>query len=483
MNTQIRAIRIKKKVTIAFLCSLLLSLFFGFFLSHSLYAQTSSDPCFSTLVEADKLYADGDRTAAENLYRQCKQPLAQQNLATYFPEPVTDATQLSPGGQVHWRNVQARMEKDRERQVFVSLDLLIKESPDFIPAYTTFAEAMQRYDRSDEALESLEQAATLFPYSADVARARADALRNAGKPLEASMASRLFAIINEDSPEREAFVAMADDDLGRFKSDLRTEYISTGVVGIIGNVFLGGGSTLDNVLGSASLATMLFEGEETTGNRMAAATIEEAQGSNRLIDDPVVLEYVSTIGQDIAKQMGRDEFDYEFYVIADDSLNAFALPGGKVFINTGSILAAKSEADLSGLIAHEVAHAVLSHGYQRLATNGLLSVVNQALPLGNLAGMASLGFSRENEKQADILGTRAVAGYGYAADGLRDFFVTLNDRAGASQPEYLSTHPAPSSRISYLEALIQQNGYNRYSFEGVEEHARIQQRIIDLLGA
>ena len=446
-------------------------------------SQSSSVPCFATLAEADKLYADGDRIAAEQLYRQCKQPIADQNLTTYFPEPVTDLSQLRPAGQVYWREVQGGLENDQENRIFVSLDLLIQEYPEFVPAYGAMAEALQRYGRETEALDALEKAATLFPHDADIAQARAVALRNAGQPLEASMANRLFAIVNPNTPRREEFIAMADEDLSTFKSDLKSEYLSTGIAGAIGGVIFGGGNTVDNIMNSVSLATMLFEGEDTTGTRLAAATVEQAQGQNALIDDPVVLEYIDTIGQDIAAQMGRDEFDYEFRVIADDSLNAFALPGGKVFINTGAILAAKSEADLAGLIGHEVAHAVLSHGYQRLATNGLINAVNQAIPLGNLAGMASLDFSRENEKQADILGTRAVAGYGYAADGLRDFFVTLNDRVGASQPEYLSTHPAPSSRISYLEALIQQNGYNRYSFEGVEEHARIQQRIIDLLGA
>lgn len=443
-------------------------------------AQTSQIPCFDTLSEADKLYGEDDRTAAENLYRQCKQPFTQQAITTYFPEPITDPEQLSPAGKVYWREVQQRLERNQTDRVFVPLNLLIEKHPAFVPAYEAIAKAFQSSERESEALDALEQAAVLFPNNAKIAEARATALRNAGKPLEASMASRLFAIVNPDSPERDRFVAMADDNLAAFKSDLRTEYISTGIAGIVGNVLLGGGNALDNIMSSAALASMLFEGEESTGTRLAAVEITQAQEANKLIDDPVVLEYVNTIGQDIAKQMGRDEFEYEFHVIDDESLNASALPGGKVFINTGAILAAKSEADLAGLIAHEVAHAVLSHGYQRLATDGLLSVAQQALPIGNLAGYASLGFSRENERQADILGTRAVVGYGYAADGLYDFFVTLNEQTGESPPEYLSTHPATPNRISYLEALIQQNGYNRYSYEGVEAHARIQARIRDL---
>lgn len=447
----------------------------------SAVAQSAQSSCFSTLVDADKLYGQGDRTTAEQLYRQCKQPFAQQDLTTYFPEAVTDPEQLRPAGQIYWREVQQGLERNQEKRVFVSLNLLVEEFPEFSPAYGALAEALQRYDRESEAIEALEQAATLFPHSADIAEARAVALRNAGQPLEASMATRLFAIVNPNSPKRESFIAMADENIAVFKSDLKSQYLSAGIFGAVANIFLGDGSAINNAVDSAVFASLLFKGEDATGSQMAAATLRSAASENALIDDPVISEYVDTIGQDIAAQMGRDEFDYEFHVIKNDSINAFALPGGKVFINTGAILAAQSEADLAGLIGHEVAHAVLSHGYQRLATDGLLSMVERAVPLGNLIRLASLDSNRDREKQADILGTRAVAGYGYAADGLRDFFVTLNEQSGSSQPEYLSTHPATANRINYLEALIQQNGYNRYAFEGVEEHARIQQRLRELL--
>lgn len=459
-----------------------LSLLLPFVFVHTSSAQLSNSACFATFSEADQLYAEGDRTAAEQLYRQCKQPFAQQNLTTFFPNPITDPEQLSAGGRVYWREAQEGLERDQESRVSVALDNLIGQHPDFVPAYSVLAEALQRYERESEALETLEQAATLFPYNADIARARAVALRNAGQPLEASMAARLFAMINPDHPERSDFIAMADGDLDTFKADIRSQYITTGALGIVGNIFLGGGSTLSNALDSAAFASLLLEGEDATGTRLAAAEIESAQANNTLIEDPVILEYVDTIGQDIAAQMGRDEFNYEFNVLVDNSLNAFVLPGGKVFINTGAILAANSEAELAGLIGHEVAHAVLSHGYEQLATNGLASVVSQALPLGNLINLASTGASRDNERQADIVGTRAIAGFGYAADGLRNLFVTLHNVSGSSrQPEYLSTHPASPTRVGYLEALIQQNGYNRYAYEGVEQHARIQQRIRELL--
>ena len=329
---------------------------FSTVLSISASAQTSQSPCFSTLAEADRLYGQGDRAGAEQLYRQCKQPFAQQDLATYFPTAISDPEQLRPAGRVYWREVQKRLERGQADRALVPLNLLIAESPEFSPAYAALARAFESDGRSEEAVEALEKAATLFPYDADIAEARVTSLRIARKPLEASMAARLFAIVNPDSPQKELFMTMAEADLDTFKSELKTEYLSAGIGGAIINILLGKGDTFSKAIDSVAFASLLIKGEAATGSQLAAATLATATDNNTLIDDPVVLEYVNTIGQDLARQMGRDEFDYEFHVIKDEAINAFALPGGKVFINTGAILAAQSEADLAGLIGHEVAH-------------------------------------------------------------------------------------------------------------------------------
>lgn len=437
--------------------------------------------CVDAITRADQLYLDGNRTGAEALYRQCKPPIAQQNLRTAFPEPLMDPDRLRPASRVYWREAQEGLERNQENRIFTALDLLIQQHPDFVPAYSVLAEALQRFNRETDALATLEEAATLFPYNADIAMARTVALRNARKYLEASMAARLFAIINPDDPQRSEFIRLANDNLEIFKTNTRAQYIGTGILNIVGNIFFGGGSSTDNVISSAQLAATLIDGEEATGAALAATRVEEAQSQNALIEDPVILDYVNTIGQDIATQMGRDEFTYEFNVIASNALNAFAFPGGKIFINTGAILAADTEAELAGLIAHEVAHTVLSHGYQTLASQGLIETASNAIPIRNLAQMTTSSFSRQREQEADILGARAIAGYGYAADGLRNFLLTLSQVSGSGQPEYLSSHPAPPTRIRYLEALIQQNGYNQYGYEGIAVHQRIQQRIRSLL--
>ena len=84
---------------------------------------------------------------------------------------------------------------------------------------------------------------------------------------------------------------------------------------------------------------------------------------------------------------------------------------------------------------------------------------------------------RRTERQSDLLGTRAIATAGYAADGLHTFMAKLGDQNLNLPPEYLSSHPLPNNRVRYLETLIQRNGYNRYAFEGVERHAAIKQRL------
>ncbi|MBO1351606.1 MAG: M48 family metalloprotease [Hormoscilla sp. GUM202] len=233
------------------------------------------------------------------------------------------------------------------------------------------------------------------------------------------------------------------------------------------------------IMAGLFIRELLIRGDLLLGESEMGAQVAEAYKQElTLVEDQAVVDYVNELGQRIAKFMGRDEFDYEFYVVQDDSLNAFALPGGKVFVHTGAILGCNSEAELAGLLGHEVAHAVLSHGFQRIVKNNLLVNLSQTISLGSLIPtLVSLKYSRDNEHQADILGTRVLANTGFAADGLRNFMATIDRQSRSRSPSYLSTHPAPNERVRYLEELIERNGYNRYAFEGVEKHAAIQKRI------
>ena len=470
----------RAKLVALFLCGL----FTVTGLTSILYAPkavSQAPSCFETPAKADRLYKTGDKTGAEQLYRQCKRPPTQQReLISFFPTPITDPDQLSAGGKVYWREVQEGLAQNQPSRVAPALNLLIEKYPDFVPTYAAEAEFLKQTEKQEEALATLEKATTLFPSNADLAKARITALADAEQPLDASIAARLFAIANPYDPEHDEFIEIADKHFKIFKRGLRWEYSIKGIGGFLGNVFLGRGDALSNAIESRQLASLLFQGEEAMGEKLQATVIGDAESTNTFVTDELIVGYVNRIGQNIAKLMGRDEFTYEFHVINKDVVNAFAAPGGKVFVYTGAIMAANSEAELAGLLGHEVAHAVLSHGYQRIANNGLLQTVQQAFSLGALPHLASLGLGREQEKQSDILGARAISGLGYAADGARNFFVAVKAAEQGKPPEYLSSHPATDNRIQYLESLIQQNGYNRYGYEGVEEHLQVKNRISEL---
>lgn len=440
-----------------------------------------NDPCFNIISLADLRFTQGQFAEAEKLYRQCK-PSFSNAESPLYPEGFTDPNQLSTRGGVYWRLASEGWNDPRrlESKIFVPLQKLLESDPAFTPAYSIMIQASQEFERPEEALNASEQAVAMFPFDPEIAKLRIDLLAQDKQWLEASIAARQFAIMNQNHPEVAQFNTIADDYFGRFSSDLNSQIIVQSVLGVVTGFFTGNFES--GVINTIGMAQMMLSGESAMGTSLAAQYKSEYSAENRLIEDPDILKYVNEIGQNVATLMGRTDFQYEFNVVADEEINAFALPGGKVFVNSGAIFAAKTEAELAGLIGHEVSHAVLSHGFQRITQSNLLNNLGAIIPFGNFfSTLVTLDYSRSNETQADIIGTRALAAHGYAADGLRNFFVTLNEQNGDSPAEYLSTHPATENRISYLEQLITKNGYNRFAFEGIDEHSQIQQKLKQLL--
>jgi predicted Zn-dependent protease len=169
----------------------------------------------------------------------------------------------------------------------------------------------------------------------------------------------------------------------------------------------------------------------------------------------------------------------------DDSLNAFALPGGKVFINAGAITKSYSEAELAGLLGHEISHAVLSHGFQMVTQGNLTASLAAFIPIPEVANVAAnlivSSYSREMERQADILGTKLLTTSQYAADGLHNLMITLEEEYGNQGVSWFASHPHPSDRVAYLKQLIDQGGFNRYAYEGVETHLKMRHKMGQLL--
>ena len=147
------------------------------------------------------------------------------------------------------------------------------------------------------------------------------------------------------------------------------------------------------------------------------------------------------------------------------------------------VFKADSEAELAGLLAHEVSHSVLSHGFQLVTRGSLTSNVAQYIPyVGSTAGnLIVMNYSRGMERQADVFGTRILVAADYAADGVRNLMAQLEalkeeDEDIQEPPVWLSTHPNTSQRVDYIEELIVDNHLNRYAYEGVLGHQYIKQK-------
>ncbi|OUL22351.1 peptidase M48 Ste24p [Nostoc sp. T09] len=430
-------------------------------------------------IEADKLYLAGQIADAEKIYREVKAPFAKLTKPQERKAAIVDPTQLSPGGKVYWRESEAGIVKKLQSRTLVPLQLLVEQYPEFIPGHIRFAEILKQYDRPQQALDILERASSLYADQPELTKARVAALAEAKKWMEASLAARQFAILNSKDPQAPEFTNLAEVHLKRYKRHIQAEIrgnaianILTGAIGyaVTGSLF-GPFSALDSTI-------MLLRGEESIGESVA----KQAKQQLKLINDETVVAYVNEIGQKLAKAAGRNEFKYEFFVVPEENLNAFALPGGKIFINAGAIAKTNSEAELAGLIGHELSHVVLSHGFQLITQGNLVSNVTQYIPLGGIIGqLSALSYSRDMERQADILGTRLIVATGYAADGLRNLMVTLEKQQKNAPLSWLSSHPGGSERVSYLENMITNSSYNRYSYEGVERHTQIRAKVKQLL--
>ena len=431
------------------------------------------------LIEADRLYKNGDIAAAQKLYREVKAPFA-ETTENSLPTAIYDPTQLSPAAAVYWRQAQSGLAQNLETKILIPLKFLVQEQPEFIPAQVEYAQSLKNYGKQEEALEVLEKATTLYPNEPDLIKAKITALNDAEKWLEASLAARQFALLNPTHPQAKEFETIADEYLERYKSHLRSEMrgnaIANIITGALGYIFTG------NIFGPISAidtTVLLLRGESAVGEKLS----ERVQKQLPMLEDEEVLAYVREVGNKLAAVAGRKEFDYQFYVVMDDQINAFALPGGKVFINAGAILKTKSEAELAGLIGHELSHAVLSHGFQLVTEGNLIANITQYIPFGGTAAnLIVLNYSRDMERQADDLGTKILVGGGYAADGLHNLMITMSEEE-KERPlfAWLSTHPDTKERIENLETLIDSNGYNRYAYEGVERHLAIQKRVRQLL--
>jgi predicted Zn-dependent protease len=208
--------------------------------------------------------------------------------------------------------------------------------------------------------------------------------------------------------------------------------------------------------------------------------------------DRQVVDYVQSIGRRLAARAGGARYPYTFSIANYNEINAFALPGGPVWIHRGAIAASRNEAQLAGVLAHEVAHIAERHAADQmtksLLANGLLGLLGAML--GNdgsaraaqtaahvLAGGYMLKFSRDDERDADRVGARIMRQAGWDPREMVAFMEGLRRQEGrdpASVMVFLSSHPAPGERAELLRAELRHtSGGRRDSSQFRQIHARL----------
>jgi predicted Zn-dependent protease len=246
---------------------------------------------------------------------------------------------------------------------------------------------------------------------------------------------------------------------------------------------------LSALISSAALAIQLVSvSDEIAIGRQAQSEIRRKTPE---LTDPTVRAYVSRIGRQLAAHARGAKYPYTFSIANYREINAFALPGGPVWINRGAIQAAGNEAQLAAVLAHEVAHVAQRHSAQQLSnamvTNLGLSLLGALL--GNSGGAtaasiaaryvatgAFLKFSRDDEREADRVGAQILARSGWDPRGMTELLQTIRDqekRDPGSVEVFMSDHPASADRIARLQQTMPRGKGKRDSPQFQSVRARL----------
>jgi Zn-dependent protease with chaperone function len=214
--------------------------------------------------------------------------------------------------------------------------------------------------------------------------------------------------------------------------------------------------------------------EDVKAGREAASQVQEQLP---ILRDDAVDDYVDRVGERLVNaipaEFRHQQFRYTFDVVNVSDINAFALPGGPMYVNRGMIEAARNEGEVAGVLAHEISHVALRHGtaqaskatpYQVGSILGQIAgaiiggVAGQAVSLGSQFGFgtAFLKYGREFERQADLLGAQIMARAGYDPRDMASMFQTIQSKSGNGGPEWLSSHPNPSNRYQAITREAEQ---------------------------
>jgi predicted Zn-dependent protease len=248
-------------------------------------------------------------------------------------------------------------------------------------------------------------------------------------------------------------------------------------------------------LGEVARASLSESGEDRIGRDV----MRQIHDSGEYYDDPVILEYLNSLGERLVSASPEPSRHFEFFVVRDPTLNAFALPGGYVGVHTGLISATQNESELAGVISHEIGH-VTQHHIARMVdaqkTTSLVSLLGLAVAIlaartnsqvseaalasSQAYGMQSqLNFTRQDEREADRVGLQTMTAAGFSPQGMASFFERLQAQGRLYEndaPAYLRTHPLTYERIADMENRLAHMPYHQHadSLEYQFVRARVQ---------
>ena len=225
--------------------------------------------------------------------------------------------------------------------------------------------------------------------------------------------------------------------------------------------------------------SLMSEGQEIALGKESDGQIRAEMG---LYDDPALQQYVSDIGLRLAKLSERPTLPWQFAVVDQPAINAFALPGGYIYLTRGILAFLDSEAEVAGVLGHEIGHVTARHAAQQYTRQvggqvGLVALgifVPAARPFGELSsqalGLLFLKYGREDELQADSLGARYAVSASWDPAGVTGMLSTLGrlDEASGQRkgiPNFLSTHPDPLQRVQEIEPVVQKLKEGRSGLE------------------
>lgn len=240
------------------------------------------------------------------------------------------------------------------------------------------------------------------------------------------------------------------------------------IIAIIGVITYFSKTETNPITGEKQRVSLSVDQEIQLGLQAAPELIQEMGGEAR---DSKLNAYIDKVGNRVlsSTEAGKSPFQFEFYLLADNkTINAFALPGGQVFITMGLYKLLKSEDQLAGVLGHEIGHVINRHGSEHMAKHELTQQLVQATQVASggydqgmiaqyVGQMVNLKYGRDDEIESDKYGVKYLVESGYKPEAMIEVMEILNDASGKNKsPEFLSSHPNPENRIQKIKEYIEQ---------------------------